>query len=985
MAVMDMEFFPQRPDTDPKIYAYEHIGVESQKGYIKVGYTVRDVEDRVYEIEHTGGVPYRILAYWNAMKNDGSVFTDHDVHAVLKKKGYRQLNEGEDRNEWFKCSLNDVKAAVTAVQMGTENVENRTQTFAMRPEQEQAVEMTMKYFKSAYEENSGRTPKFLWNAKMRFGKTFASYELAKKMGFKRILILTFKPAVQTAWREDLMTHVDFEGWQFITRPTTPGGLSNDEQYKRADQSRPIVCFGSFQDFLGVNKETGGIKANNEWVHTTNWDLVIFDEYHFGAWKDSAKRLFESDEDSYEEDMAQYDAGNAYDETWLPITTQYYLYLSGTPFRALNSGEFIEEQIYNWTYSDEQRAKEEWKGDNNPYAALPRMVMLTYKIPESIQRIAKQGEFDEFDLNVFFSAEGKGKDAHFVFEDYVQKWLDLIRGSYLETSVDELKLGAQKPPMPYSDTRLLNVLSHTLWFMPNVASCYAMANLLAQKQNSFYHDYKINVCAGTQAGIGVAALEPVRRSMGDPLESKTITLSCGKLTTGVTIKPWTGIFMLRNLSSPETYFQAAFRVQSPWEITKDNGERQIIKQECYVFDFALDRALRQISDYSCRLNVAESNPEKKVGEFINFLPVLAYDGSAMRQVNAAEILDIAMAGTSATLLAKRWESALLVNVDNDTLARLLASDEAMDALMRIEGFRSLNADIETIINKSNAVKKAKKEGEKLTPKEKKELTEAEKEYKSKRKMIQEKLIKFATRVPVFMYLTDYREYSLQDVITQLEPDLFKKVTGLDVKDFELLVSLNVFNEALMNDAVYKFKRYEDASLIYTGIDKHTGENVGLYSTVISREDYDAMAGQLADSMKADAQRDDDLPERPIFTNISNYSYDDDDEEDDLPMVAEPKTTYGAKRTPIVGGSKPAVGGTYRPSYVPPTPAAPVQKKQVIKVDTSGVRAGTIVKHKAFGMGEVKGIDGSRIVVSFQGKDKTFQFPGAFEQGFLSLDE
>ena len=327
----DMEFFPQRPESNPKIYAYEHIGVESQKGYIKVGYTVRDVEDRVYEIEHTGGVPYRILAYWNAMKNDGSVFTDHDVHAVLKKKGYRQLKEGEDRNEWFKCSLNDVKAAITAVQTGTENVENRTQTFSMRPEQEQAVNMTMEYFKSAYEENSGRTPKFLWNAKMRFGKTFASYELAKKMGFKRILILTFKPAVQTAWREDLLTHVDFEGWQFITRPTTPGGLSNDEQYKRADQNRPIVCFGSFQDFLGVNKETGGIKANNEWVHTTNWDLVIFDEYHFGAWKDSAKKLFESDEDTYDEDLAKYDAGNAYDETWLPITTQYYLYLSGTPF------------------------------------------------------------------------------------------------------------------------------------------------------------------------------------------------------------------------------------------------------------------------------------------------------------------------------------------------------------------------------------------------------------------------------------------------------------------------------------------------------------------------------------------------------------------------------------------------------------------------------------------------------------------------------
>lgn len=456
----------------------------------------------------------------------------------------------------------------------------------------------------------------------------------------------------------------------------------------------------------------------------------------------------------------------------------------------------------------------------------------------------------------------------------------------------------------------------------------------------------------------------------------------KLTTGVTVKPWTGIFMLRNLSSPETYFQAAFRVQSPWEITKDNGERQVIKQECYVFDFALDRALRQISDYSCRLNVTENNPEKKVGEFINFLPVLAYDGSAMRQVNAAEILDIAMAGTSATLLAKRWESALLVNVDNDTLARLLASEEAMDALMRIEGFRSLNADIETIINKSNAVKKAKKEGKNLTKKEKKELTEAEKEYKSKRKMIQEKLIKFATRVPVFMYLTDYREYSLQDVITQLEPELFKKVTGLDVKDFELLVSLNVFNEALMNDAVYKFKRYEDASLIYTGIDKHSGESVGLYSTVISREDYDAMAGQLANSMQANAPSDDDFPERPIFTNIS--SFDDEDDEDEMPrMVAEEKDSYGSKRTPIV---RPSSGSTYRPAYVPPKPSTNYSpKKPKMQVDTSNIKAGSIVIHKAFGAGQVKGIDGSFIVVSFSGTDKKFQFPGAFEQGFLRLDE
>jgi hypothetical protein len=327
-----------------------------------------------------------------------------------------------------------------------------------------------------------------------------------------------------------------------------------------------------------------------------------------------------------------------------------------------------------------------------------------------------------------------------------------------------------------------------------------------------------------------------------LRTKSITLSCGKLTTGVSVKPWTGIFMLRNSSSPETYFQAAFRVQTPWVIKNPDStspnQEEIIKQECYVFDFAPDRALRQIADYSCRLNVDESNPEKKVEEFIHFLPVLAYDGSSMKQVDAAGILDMAMSGTTATLLARRWESALLVNVDNNTLERLMKNEEAMQALMNIEGFRNLNQDIETIINKTDAVKKAKKEANKrdLTKEEKKELTEAEKEYKSMRKQIQEKLIKFATRIPVFMYLTDYRERSLRDVITQLEPALFKKVTGLIVRDFELLVSLGVFNSALMNDAVYKFKRYEDASLEYVGFNRHAGENIGLYDTVLNPQDY-----------------------------------------------------------------------------------------------------------------------------------------------------
>lgn len=821
---MSKVFFP--PINPPKIYAYED---SRYKGCLKVGYTTKSVQERV-AAQYPVNLPsqsYKVVLDEIAMREDGTFFMDHDVHRVLIRKNITRL-EGE----WFKCTLFDVQAAILEVKSGKQNEDNRTLNFGMRPEQEAAVNKAMNYFNSFKSENPDKTPHFLWNAKMRFGKTFATYQLAKKMGWSKILILTFKPAVQNAWQEDLDNHLDFEGWQFVSRDTL--GL------EVIDEKRPIVCFGSFQDYLGKNP-VGGIKAKNEWVHATNWDCVVFDEYHYGAWRESAKELFEAEDKREEGEGLDY-----FDEENMPITTHAYLYLSGTPFRAISSGEFIEEQIYNWTYSDEQRAKESWEQENpnkaNPYASLPRMVMLTYQLPDSIREVAIKGEFNEFDLNLFFSASGEGDLAKFKYEDEVQKWLDLIRGSFAETTIDNLKLGAEKPPMPFSDARLLNVLSHTFWFLPTVASCHAMNNLIKQKQNKFYHDYTVIVAAGSDAGIGVSALPPVKKAMKNPLETKTITLSCGKLTTGVSVSPWTGILILRNASSPETYFQAAFRVQTPWvlrghDANSPNSEL-IVKEECYVFDFAPDRALRQIADYSCRLNVDESNPETKVAEFVHFLPVLAYDGSSMKEIDAAGILDMAMSGTTATLLARRWESALLVNVDNSTLSKLMKNEAAMKALMNIEGFRSLNQDIETIINKSESVKKAKQEASErdLSTKEKKELTQEEKEYKSLRKQIQEKLIKFATRIPVFMYLTDYRERSLKDVITQLEPDLFRKVTGLTQKDFELLVSLGVFNSALMNDAVYKFKRYEDASLEYTGISRHLNEAVGLFDTVISSTDY-----------------------------------------------------------------------------------------------------------------------------------------------------
>lgn len=950
-----------RPAVVPTIYGYTLPDIAGRNGYIKIGYTDReDTETRIKEQLHTAAIPFRILFKESAMRSDGTCFTDKDIHRLLRHKGFRQLNEGEDRNEWFCCTEKDALDTIEEMRTGIRFEGQRTWTFSMRKEQQTAVGMAKKYFEQAKEEEPTRPPKFLWNAKMRFGKTFATYQLARSMDFKKILILTFKPAVESAWQEDLSHHVDFAEWQFVSNKEARFDAKQlDEQFEACDKAKPIVVFGSFQDLLGTN-DAGGIKAKNEFIHSTNWDLVVFDEYHFGAWRENAKNLFERfDEENDDFDIEKYqkeEAGNAINETFLPISAFHYLYLSGTPFRALNSGEFLEDQVFNWTYSDEQSAKESWQGPGeNPYAALPKMIMLTYKVPDSITNVATSEGYDEFDINEFFRAEYEEKDkpetARFVYEDYVQNWLKMIQGNYMP--VDGLKLGAERPPMPFSDTTLLNVLSHTLWFLPNVASCYAMYNLLRQKQNNFFDDYKVIVCAGTKAGIGIDALEPVLNAMGDPLKTKTITLSCGKLTTGVTVRPWAGVFMLRNLKSPETYFQTAFRVQSPWEIKDEHGNREVVKQECYVFDFALERALHQISDYSCRLKVDDTSPEQKVSEFINFLPVLAFDGSSMNRIDAQDILDITYAGTSATLLAKRWQTALLVHVDNNTLKKLQSNQDALDALMNIEGFRSLNSEIQTIINRSEKVKKLKKEkGDDLTKQEKKELSEDEKKAKSLRKQVQENLLKLAARIPAFMYLTDYREQTIKDVITQIEPELFKKVTGLSVKDFDILCSIGLFDPEKMNQGIFGFRKYENSSLSYTGIDKHEGEAVGGWDTVLRREEYEMLYSKQQATVV------------------------------DLTQAINTKLETEKLSGQI---SKNIAAEAEHQSVMMKSSAEQIPEKNWGEI-LAPVGVGTMVKHKTFGNGTVVWMDKLKkyIRVKFTAGEKQFIFPDAFISGFLDIN-
>jgi hypothetical protein len=841
----------------PKIYAYTidkfastpWKGGRDGAGLIKVGETQRDVRIRIKEqlaaIKMPETTEPDLLLVEAAITDDGRVFSDTEVHKALVKAGHHNVT-----GEWFECTKLEVDAAIQAVRGGKDLPSVKPMAnFPMRPEQAAAVELTAAYFRAHPRTRAGRAPDYLWNAKMRFGKTFSTYQLAKEMGWSRVLVLTYKPAVEQAWRDDL-AHKDFAGWRFRGK--------DDEQPDLAD-TNPLIWFASFQDVLGKGDD-GKAKIKNRDLFNVEWDAVVVDEYHFGAWRDAARSIYAGESsdipgDSTEGDRSEAKVGDTPDleegfaqdiESILSSTLKvdHYLYLSGTPFRALTEGEFLEDQVYNWTYSDEQRAKQAWSDPPNPYAALPQMHLLAYEMPEALKDAALNN-LSEFSLTEFFRTKKHeaGGEPIFVHENEVQRWLDLLRGQDL-TDLWATVSAAHRPPMPFADVNLLTSLQHTVWYLPGIDACFAMRDLLNQSHNKFFRDYQIVVAAGSKAGMGQAALGPVKEAITSvPQDSKSITLSCGKLLTGVTVPAWTGIFMLRELKSPETYFQAAFRVQSPWSYKRVNTEfggedEVVVKEHCYVIDFSPNRALSLIVEYATKLrstSTSGTDAEAALSEFMEFFPVLAFDGARMSNVNAGDVIDYLTRGISSSMLARRWNSAELITLDIKAMEAILADEELIKSLEQIEMFRNISDDLSAVISSNGELKKKKIAKGKPTPGERKE----EDETKKRRKSIRDKLRRFLTRIPAFMYLTDNREKTIVDLITEVEPELFEKVTSLSIKDFERLVDAGVFDASRMNDAVWKFREFEEPSLRY-GQDTPTGARVGGWNVTI-----DSRLGKLID--------------------------------------------------------------------------------------------------------------------------------------------
>lgn len=816
-----------------KLYAFSLTHLK-EKGLIKVGETLQETsKQRILQETKTaspideleillGGEGDEVYA----QRNDGSWFRDKDVHKVLTNSGFIQPPKTKETGtEWFYCSLEDVKRAIAAVKQGKSTCIDRIDDFEMRDEQKKAVEETAKYFEAHINE-SELPPHYLWNAKMRFGKTFATYQLAKKMGWKRVLVLTFKPAVKNSWAMDIASHKDFEGWEFVST----GGTEFNE-ISDPNREKTIVGFYSFQ-YLLKHKADEEIKD----IFTEQWDCIVIDEYHYGAWRQGAmdfyKKKPKTDEEKIIADVINEDKEISeengekfadYEKAHNSFNSKSFLYLSGTPFRALATGEFGE-QVFNWTYTDEQRSKAEWTEkhphEKNPYASLPKMKLLSLDMKDMVSKECN------FDLGAFFEAEGEGDNAKFKNQKAVLDWISTLFNQNF--SLDDYTGNNQREKFPFEFGNELK-FNHSLWFLQSVASCFAMKNLLEKlkKQNGIFQNYDIICCAGKSCGVGVEALKFVKNKLGaNTKTSHTITLTCGKLTTGVTVHEWSCIFMLRNCSAPETYFQSSFRIQSPW-VTKDSdGVNHIEKEECTIFDFDPNRSLRMVVDYSYNLDTREETSSvQKITDFTNFLPVISVKGGTLTAIDPVDIFNQVSGSISVQGLLDQWNQPKLVHTDYNSLLKLQEKKELIKLLDKLSFSDKDNKNSSEVLtaiisstDKVNATKKKIEKGEKPTPKELSEEKQKEKERVQNLEILRKRLRKLVETIRTFLYLTDVREVKYLDVANSEEPEIFEKVTHIPLDAFKQLADMGIIDKPEMDKIINLFKLKEDSSLYYTGIDK-----------------------------------------------------------------------------------------------------------------------------------------------------------------------
>lgn len=684
---------------------------------------------RIDQYTKTAGISYELLhAEIAIFVRNGKLVAvnDKEVHDVLLRSGVKrkEFQHVSGANEWFCCDLETAKKAITAVKEGRKALQGHEisagqSPIVFRPEQREAIDKTLKQFKKGNQ--------MLWNAKMRFGKTLSALQVVKERGqraeqekwtpFRRVLILTHRPVVDAGWFEDFgKIFYDSPLWAYGSKNKGDSFLSLERRARR--QECRYIYFASMQDLRGSELVGGNFDKNND-VFSTPWDLIIVDEAHEGT---------------------QTELGRAVMKELTKEKTKV-LRLSGTPFNLLD--DFKEEEIYTWDYVMEQRAKAQWDidhpGDHNPYAGLPRLNIYTYDLGRLMNEYAD--EDIAFNFREFFRVNDSGE---FVHRSQVQNFLDLL------TKTDEESM------YPFANKRYRDIFRHTLWMVPGVKSAKALAAML--RNHPVFGLFEIvNVAGdGDEEEANEEALKKVTDAIGpDPDKTRTITLSCGRLTTGVSVKPWTGVFMLSGSfnTAASAYMQTIFRVQTPATI---NGR---VKEDCYVFDFAPDRTLKVLAEtakISRKAGKQSGSDRQQLSDFLNFCPIISIEGSQMKKLDENHMLQQLKRVYVERVVQNGFEDGYLYN---DELMRLTDVDiKEFDELKGIIGqTKAMGKSNDITINDQGLTNEEYTEKEKLEKKKKRELTEEEKarlEELKKKKKVKEDAISILRGISIRMPLMIY---------------------------------------------------------------------------------------------------------------------------------------------------------------------------------------------------------------------------------------
>ena len=628
----------------PKIYAYTTPEIVRHNGWTKIGYTEQpSVKKRIEQQTKTADVRFNIEWQEEARYTDdsGEYFNDHSFHDYLER--FEDIKR-EPNTEWFNIdgpTSQQLLWKFAARNYAHVQAKNKL-TYILRREQQQAVDATYAYYQKCLQTGEREKAEFLWNAKPRFGKTLTSYDFMRKMDARMVLIVTNRPAIANSWFDDFEKFIAWQtDYRFVSttdslkeRATLTREQFLDAQLEAEDKNQELcmVAFLSLQDLKGSVYFGGDIKKL-KWIAENNWDLLIIDEAHEGV-------------DTHKTDKA-------FDK----INRKFTLHLSGTPFKAVAMGKFAQEQIFNWTFSDEQEAKDNWHEETlNPYACMPRMNMYTYQMSQiAIDKVNRGIDLSDddktefaFDLNEFFKTNERGQ---FIHKNEVKKFLDAL---------------VEQEKFPFSTPELRKELAHTFWLLERVDSAKALAKML--KEHPVFEKYEIVLAAGDgrleeeDATKSKRSFDKVREAIKN--HDKTITLSVGQLTTGVTIPEWTAVFMLSNMKSPAEYIQAAFRAQNPFKFEKDGKLYQ--KENAYIFDFAPERTLMIFDEFANSLysgtsggGGTKSEREANIKRLLNFFAVFAEDQDGkMEQVDAAKVLTIPLKIKTEEVIRRGFMSNML---------------------------------------------------------------------------------------------------------------------------------------------------------------------------------------------------------------------------------------------------------------------------------------------------------------------------------------